>query len=170
MWPGRNDSMRISASSARRLNLATPAGSVRSTTTLRLLTQYAAQNRDRSAPGRPSTKGPRRRVGLPPGGSTLMTSAPKSASTLPHQLKPPSVRSRTMQSERGCGACLGCDILQESHTEKRRKRIEGPLSCQHANDSHAHVRMRHSTDDSLYTGPFMADATTPTSMTAAITQ
>ena len=76
-------------------------------TTLRLLTQYAAQNSDRSAPASPSTKGPILRVGLPPGGSTLITSAPKSASTFPHQLIPPSVRSRTVQSDRGHGS----DIL-----------------------------------------------------------
>ena len=34
-------------------------------------------------------------LGLPPGGSTLITSVPRSARILPRQLKPPSVRSRT---------------------------------------------------------------------------
>ena len=64
-------------------------------TTPRLLLQYDHQKRLFSGPGSSPMNGPRSRVALPPGGSTLMTSAPKSASAFPHQLNPPSLKSTT---------------------------------------------------------------------------
>ena len=83
MYPGGPVSSSTSEARARPRNAAAPSVVPMSSVTLRLLVLKWSQCRLRPGPGLPSMKGPISRMGSPPGGSTLMTSAPMSAINLP---------------------------------------------------------------------------------------
>ena len=73
-----NCSTSTSAVAARRRRLSRPSSVSRSSTTLRLLWLSDRKGMERSGPGWPLANGAWLRRGSPPGGSILMTSAPRS--------------------------------------------------------------------------------------------
>src|SRR2546425_12931651 len=122
-WPGEKDSIRKSASRASRCRASRPAGSSRSSVTERLPAFQAVHERLVSGPGLSPGKGPRHRAGSPAGGSTLITSAPRSARILaqrgpssPERSSTrygPRTRSEEHTSELQSLAYLECRLLLE---------------------------------------------------------
>ena len=69
----------------------------------------------RSGPGIPSRNGPTRRDEHPPGGSTLITSAPISANIRPHSEARSSVRSNTRYPAIGAPTACTQAAFSNSH-------------------------------------------------------
>src|SRR5262245_23154483 len=99
--------MTTSTRLASRRNAAWPSASSRSRTMPRLLVWRYANDRLRSGPGSPSRNGPRRRRSAPPGGSTRITLAPRSARSLPAYSVSGPATSRTRSPARGPGPAAG---------------------------------------------------------------
>ena len=94
--PGRADSMMKSAFSARENKAVRPASVSKSRQMLRLLRLNAKYWRLRSASGPSSKNGPIDRLEEPPGGSTFMTSAPRSPRIILANSPWSAVRSKTV--------------------------------------------------------------------------
>src|SRR6267143_4075381 len=102
--PGGKDSTTMRAVAARRAKSARPSDDARSQVTPRLFTFAAIHGMERSLFSRATTNGGCSRSGSPPGGSTLTTSAPRSARMRPHTAPLRSARSRTRQPPRSEGS------------------------------------------------------------------
>ncbi len=99
-YPGAKLSITKSAFRTIARSVSRPASLSRSSVMLRLLAFNAAQRRLILPPSTVSTNGVHCRSGSPPGGSTLMTSAPRSARMRPVRNPRASVRSTTRYGDK----------------------------------------------------------------------